>query len=229
MRRRILTFAVLLTVLGFGLSAAAQQEVRRYDLFGGYSHLSSPSVSLEQNGFDVTFGVNVKRWLALGSDFSWFDGNGTIAFADTKVAPQLAPYLPAGANPKVPFSAKTYTWAAGPQVNIRHFNRVMFFVRPGLGLLHERAEPTISPDLGALLQLLASQGVTIPGLKPKMNDTVPFYGFGGGFEINVNSHMGIRFSTDFVHTTLFSDLLEGRNAVRFSIAPNWKWGKDISK
>lgn len=216
MQRKILCLAVII-LTGFALSAAAQQTVNRFDFMGGYSHLSSPSVSLEQNGFNTTFGVNMNRWLALGADFSWFTGDGKIPVTDTKVYDTLKPFL-GGTNPKVPFSAHTYTFAAGPQINIRHFDKVMFFVRPGLGLLHERAKPTISPALVPLLPL-------VPGLKPQMNDTVPFYGVGGGFEWNASEHVGLRFSADFVHTSLFADLLQGRNAVRLTVAPTFKWGK----
>lgn len=215
---RRLVCLVLVTVTGFALSAAAQQTVNRFDLFTGYSHLSSPSVELGQNGFNTSFGVNANRWLALGADFSIFTGDGSIALKDTKIAGTLAPFLPPGANPSVPFGAKTYTFAAGPQVNIRHFDKVTFFVRPGLGVLHERAELRVPAALQPLLPL-------IPSIKTNMNDTVPFYGVGGGIDINASKHVGLRFSVDFVHTALFSDLLESRNAVRFSVGPTWKWGE----
>lgn len=58
-----------------------------------------------------------------------------------------------------------------------------------------------------------------------MTDTVAFYGFGGGADINAGKRVGIRFSADFVHTSLFSSLLNSRNAVRFSVGPTWKWGE----
>lgn len=216
MQRKFLCL-LFIVAIGFVLSVSAQQRpVNRYDLFTGYSHLTSPSVNLDQNGFNTSFGVNVNRWLALGADFSWFTGDGAIPVSDTKVFDTIKPFL-GGTNPKVPFSAHTYTFAAGPQINIRHFEKVMFFVRPGLGLLHERAKPVISPALEPLLPL-------VPGLKPEMNDTVVFYGAGGGFDINASKNVGFRFSVDFVHTSLFSDLLQGRNAVRFSVGPTWKWG-----
>lgn len=216
MQRKFLCL-LFFVLAGFVMSAVAQEPINRFDLFTGYSHLGSPSVSLNQHGFNTSFGVNMNRWIALGADFSWFDGDGKIPVADTKVFPVLEPFLQ-GTRPSVPFNAHTYTFAAGPQINIRHFNKVMFFVRPGLGLLHERAKPTISPALLPLLPL-------VPGLKPQMNDTVPFYGVGGGFDINASKHVGFRFSVDFVHTTLFKDLLHGRNAVRLSVGPTWKWGE----
>ncbi len=215
--RRCLTLLAMLIVVSFALSAAAQQTVNRFDLFTGYSHLSSPSVKLGQNGFNTSFGVNVKRWVALGADFSMFTGDGAIPLSDTKIAAEVAPFLPPGVtNPSIPFSANTYTFAAGPQFNIRHFDKVMFFVRPGLGMLHERA---------TLKGALATGLSPLLGISLKQTDTTYFYGVGGGFDVNASKHMGIRFSVDFVHTPLFSSLLEPRNAVRISVGPTFKWGE----
>ncbi len=209
-------FLVLAVLAALSVSAAAQQTVNRFDLFTGYSHLTSPSVKLDQNGFNTSFGVNANRWLAIGADFSIFTGPGGILISDPKIKNQVAPFLPPGANPTIPFDAKTYTFAAGPQINIRHFEKVMFFIRPGLGLIHERAtlEGPLVAQLGPLLNISSKQ-----------IDTTYFYGAGGGFDINASKHVGFRFSVDFVHTPLFSSLLEPRNAVRFSVGPTFKWGE----
>jgi hypothetical protein len=199
------------------LPALAQQDtVNRYDLFTGYSHLSAPSVSLEQSGFDGTFGVNVNRWLALGGDFSVFKGDGAIKLADTKVGPMLAPFLN-GQSPSIPFDANTLTFAVGPQINIRRWNKITLFARPGLGGIHEGASLQVPPALAPLLSL-------IPGLTTQLSDTELFYGVGGGFDYNASKRVGVRVSVDFVHTTLFSSFLNSRNAVRISIGPTWRWG-----
>ncbi len=125
MPRRLQLAAFVAVLLSVQIAAAQQTEVNRYDLFTGYSHLSSPSVNLQQNGFNTSFGVNVKRWLGLGGDFSVFTGNGSINFADTKIASQVAAIVPPGFPvPPIPFSATTYTFAAGPQFNYRHFDKI---------------------------------------------------------------------------------------------------------
>jgi hypothetical protein len=211
-------FWLLILALFACLPASAQQNyVNRYDLFTGYSHLSSPSVNLGQNGFNASFGVNVLRWLALGADFSVFKGGGSIELAKTNVAPLLAPFLN-GLNPSLPFSADTYTFAAGPQLNLRIFKWVTLFARPGLGALHESATLQIPPALAPLASL-------VPGLTPNLTNTVVFYGFGGGFDYNLSKHVAIRVSADFVHTHLFANLLQPRNAVRVSVGPTWRWGE----
>jgi hypothetical protein len=217
-RWRPALFWLPLLTLSACLPALAQQDyVNRYDLFTGYSHLSSPSVSLQQNGFNGSFGVNVLRWLALGADFSVFNGNGAIALANTNVAPTLAPFL-GGQNPSFPFSADTYTFAAGPQLNLRKLKWVTLFVRPGLGALHESARLQIPAALAPLAPL-------VPGLSPNLTNTVVFYGAGGGFDYNLSKHVAIRVSADFVHTHLFANLLQPRNAVRVSVGPTWRWGE----
>jgi hypothetical protein len=49
------------------VSVFAQQEyVGRYSAFVGYSFLDSPKLNLFENGFDGTFGINIKRWVAFG-------------------------------------------------------------------------------------------------------------------------------------------------------------------
>ncbi len=87
-----------------------------------------------------------------------------------------------------------------------------------MGGLHEHANLNVPPALLPLLPL-------IPGLTTSLTDTVVFYGFGGGVDIEASKHIGVRFSVDFVHTSLFSNLLNSRNAVRFSVGPRWKWGE----
>ena len=147
---RAVLFCSLAFVLCACLPARAQQEyVPRYDLFTGYSHLTSPSVSLEQNGFNASFGGNLLRWLAVGADFSVFQGNGSIELAKTNVAPLLAPFL-GGRNPSIPFSATTYTFAAGPQFEFRKYKWITLFARPGLGALHESASLQVPPALAPL-------------------------------------------------------------------------------
>jgi len=216
--RRAILFCTLVLALCTCLPARAQQGyVPRYDLFTGYSHLSSPSVSLQQNGFNASFGGNLLRWLAVGADFSVFKGDGSIELAKTKVASQLAPFL-GGLNPSIPFSATTYTFAAGPQFEFRKYKWVTLFARPGLGALHESASLQIPPALAPLASL-------VPGLAPSLTNTVVFYGAGGGFDYNLSRHVAVRFSADFVHTHLFANLLEPRNAVRFSVGPTWRWGE----
>jgi len=115
-------------------------------------------------------------------------------------------------------SADTYAFAAGPQVNLRKFKWVTLFARPGLGALHESATLQIPAALAPTASL-------VPGLAPNLTNTVVFYGAGGGFDYNLSKRVAIRVSADFVHTHLFANLLQPRNAVRVSVGPTWRWGE----
>ena len=161
----------------------AQDYVGRFDAFTGFSYMASPDFNLYQRGFNGEFGVNVRRWLALGGDFSILDGNTSILpneltpTLQTELGGEIGALggLPPGYTLYVPFNAKTYTFAAGPQINFRQLKYVTFFVRPDLGAIHEHAKlnPT-DPIQTLVVQALAPSG--------SKTDTTVFYGVGGGFD-----------------------------------------------
>src|SRR5215813_3269316 len=87
--------AVLLVLI---LSAAAysqQEYVGRFDVFGGFSYFTSPKLNLVERGFNGEAGVNVFRWLAMGFDFSVFNGHSSLRASELNptVLAQLAPFL----------------------------------------------------------------------------------------------------------------------------------------
>ena len=213
---------ILLILLGMVVPVFAQQTtVNRIDVFTGFSYLSTPSINLNQRGFNGSFGVNVNRWLGLGADFGALTGTTNIVVRKTKVPGLLPPAIvPLANNIGVPADATTYTFAAGPQINYRHFQKITLFARPGLGVFHHIADLNLAP-LAPLLRI----GVTIPGLTSHMTDTVPFYGVGGGFDAEVSKHFGFRFSADLVHANPFDNVLKPQNELRLSIGPRFKFGQ----
>jgi len=227
MRPKTLSLLILFA-LATSLTCFSQQDyVSRFDAFGGYSFLDSPKVNLFENGFNGEFGVNVRSWLGLGGDFSVFTGSSTIipSYLNPTVQAELAPFLPLlppGYNLAIPYSATTYTYAGGPQFNIRKLKEVTFFVRPGLGALHQAV--TVHPKNDGIQPLIV--GALLP--TGKASDTVVFYGFGGGMDFNFSQHFAVRTAADFVHYNVFSNLLNGgQNTVRFSIGPVFRFGNNI--
>lgn len=199
---------------------AQQTHVNRHDAFTGFSYMISPARNLTERGFNGEYGVNVRRWLALGGDFSVIKGAGTIPVGHTVFAPLLAG-LPATLVPGVPFKSTTYTFAAGPQFNLRKWEKLTLFARPGLGGIHEIADLNLAP-----LAPLPLLGITIPAVNPHQADTAVFFGLGGGFDLNVTRPIAIRFTADWVNTHLFTSLLTSRqNYVRFSVGPTFRWGE----
>jgi hypothetical protein len=227
--KRILLCSIVLLIC---LPAFAQQpDVNRFTLFTGFDYMVSPARNLTERGFESDFGVTLRPWLALGADFSAIgdgiiSGAGTINGGETVYAPTLIaaaghglPVPPPSAI-NVPFSSQTFTFAAGPQFYLRKWKKVTFFARPGLGLIHERANINLPPQLGVLLGAL---GKPVPSAH--LTDTTYFVGAGGGFDLNLSRGVGFRFATDWVNTHLFSNLLTNRqNYVRLSMGPTFRWG-----
>ena len=220
--RKAIALAIFFCASSFAL--AQQEYVGRYDGFAGFSYLASPKLNLAERGFNGEFGINWNRWLAIGGDYSIFTGHSALRPQDLKPAlqAQLAPLLPLlGANPNVPFDSTTYTFTAGPQLNFRQLKWVTFFVRPAIGGMHETATlKPVGPVQGLLVARLAPGG--------KKSDLAPFYGVGGGLDLNASKHVAVRVGVDVVHVTLFSNLLDGgRNSVRVSVGPSFRFGHNV--
>ncbi len=236
-RRMVCTTRFLLatSVLLIASQAFAQQTyVGRYDVYAGYMYLDSPHIKLAENGFHTQVGARVTNWLSLGFDFCYGKGNTTLTpnllptSLQQQLGAQLAQLVALGVIPPtysltVPLDSTTETYSLGPQVSYRRFKVVTLFIRPDLGAMHETAIPHPGdPIATAIVNQLAPSG--------KKTDWVAFYGFGGGVDVNVTKHFGLRIQADLVHDHLFNDLLkDGRNTVRFSIGPAVQWGKNVAK
>jgi hypothetical protein len=231
-----MTYLIIALSLLLPASQASGQQtyVGRYDVYAGYAYLNSPHISLAENGYQLQFGVRVWPWMTLGFDFSHETG-------DTKITPgllltslqqslgtQLQQGIAAGLIPPnyslvVPIHSGTQTYAAGPQFSYHGLSRVTLFIRPAIGIMHETATPHPGdPIVTAIVQQLVPSGKKI--------DSVIFYGFGGGVDLNFSKHMALRIQADFVHDHLFSDLLkDSRNTVRFGIGPTFQFGNNVVK
>ena len=213
---------------------AQQDYVGRFDLYNGFTWFDSPSANLEERGYHLQAGVNPRTWLALGFDYSVVQGNLTLTpnllkpALQSQIAGQLAlleslQVLPPGYQVAVSTASVTQTFAAGPQYEYRHFRRVTLFARPSIGAIYESAAPHPTDAVTAgIVQQLAPSG--------KKTDWEPFYGFGGGAELNFLRYASIRVQADYVHNDLFSDILKSsRNSVRLSIGPAFHFGKNIAQ
>jgi hypothetical protein len=228
--------AALSMLLPASQAFGQQTYVGRFDIYAGYAYLNSPHISLAESGFQTQFGVRVVPWLTLGFDFSTESGNTSLTpnLLTTALQQQLGAELegligegaiPANYTLVVPLHSVTQTYAAGPQFSYHGFSRATLFIRPAVGLIHEAATPHPNPDdpvaVGIVDQLVPS------GVK---TDSVIFYGFGGGADVNISKHVAIRIQADFVHDHLFNDLLkDGRNTVRFGIGPAFQFGGNVVK
>jgi len=114
----------LLAVLAFfGVSARAQQEVPKVDIFAGYSYFrANPSTSgvdsFSLNGGSANIAYNVNHWLSGVADFGGYN-SGNI--------------LGTGVNGTVS------TYLFGPRVSYRHFGRITPFGQVLFGVAHAGA------------------------------------------------------------------------------------------
>ena len=179
-------------------------------------------------------GVRLRSWLSFGFDYSVYTGHtslGTNLFTTAlqqQLNGQIAQLialgrLPANYTLSVPIDSLTQTFAAGPQLAFHGWSLLTLYLRPSLGMIRETATPhAIDPFSAAVIAQLAPSG--------SKQDWTPFYGFGGGFDVNVTNHLAVRVSADFVHDHLFSDLLkDGRNTFRISVGPAWQFGHNIQR
>lgn len=228
----ILAFFVLLLIPNCVF--AQQDYVGVFDLYNGFAWFDSPSANLAERGYHLQAGVNLRTWLAMGFDYSIVEGNVTLVpnllkpSLQTQIGGQLAALesaglLPPGYQVAVGTASTTQTFAGGPQWEFRHFRQVTFFAHPSIGAIHEVATPHPSdPVTTAIVAQLAPSG--------RIRDWEPFYGFGGGFELNFVRFASLRIQADYVHNDLFSNILkEPRNTVRLSVGPAFHFGKNIAK
>jgi len=151
---RLLASAALTVLLAFPITTAHAQQayVGRYDVYAGFSDIDSPMLGLNEQGFHAQAGINPRRWLSFGADYSEGTGSQILttnllpAALQTQINAAQAGYialklLPANYQLAVPTDAATRTFAFGPQLVDRHYSKLTLFLRPSLGALRERAVP----------------------------------------------------------------------------------------
>jgi hypothetical protein len=177
-------------------------------------------------------GINPRRWYSVGFDYTW--GNGSELLTPALLSPTLqaringgiAQYVALGLLPPtyrlaVGTDATTQTFAAGPQLIFRHYSKVAFFARPALGALRERVVPAATDPFAQTV---------VAGLAPAgfKRDWVGFYGLGGGGDVRLSKHVGLRVQFDAVHVHPFDDLLDhGRWTFRTSLGPSFHFGRNV--
>ena len=224
--------SISLTFLTFVLvapSSAQQKDIERFDAYAGFTYFTTPDLNLAEHGFHIQTGYNATRTIAFGFDYSNVSGHNSLTTdlltESTQLQVQtalndlaLAGLLPPGYQLSVPTGSTTQTFAAGPQLTIRHFVPVTFFVRPDLGAIREVATPHPADPIAALIV----QGLAPSGQKISWTS---FYGFGGGMDWNATRHWALRVQVDEVYNHLFNDLLkDSRWTTRLSIGPAFRFG-----
>jgi len=230
---RRLAIGALSALLLASLALGQQDYIGQFDVYSAYTYLRSPLLNLGESGFHTQVGTNPAKWYSMGFDFSATAGDTVLVPTMLKssvqqaIASQLAAYGLSNVPIAVPLHSRTQSYAMGPQLNYRRLRFATLFIHPDLGAMHETALPhpnTTTPSQQVITTMLISQ-MAPTGTK---EDWVAFYGVGGGVDLNVTRHVGVKIHVDLVHDHLFSDLLPGRNTVRFSVGPSFHFGKNMA-
>ena len=200
---------ILFLFLALLPSFAQQASFNRVDISSGYSLLRTPSLSMNQHGFNGSMGFNVNRWLGLSTDFSIYGGSGNPTLADTK----LTPLFP-GVSTNIPMSRTTSILTFGPQINIRQHKIIMPWIRTGLGFFHASTTYNFG-GLGAAVVLLPS------GVSQNMTDTGVAVRVGGGVDFKVTNDFSVRTAADYVYANPDQAVFKTMGAFTISIGTKW--------
>ena len=235
--------AILVFLTPMPHASAQQQYVGRYDLYTGFSDLYTPGLNkINQKGFHLQAGINNKRWLSTGFDYSIQTGDTTLVpgFASPAIKAGIlqlyqlyaetdgAYGLPPTYAVDVPLSATTQTFTAGSQLNYRHFSKVTLFIRPSLAAF--RLEATAHPRPGTPDETVVAALIATNVLQPNgtITDWTGAYGVGGGADFAINKHFGIRAQMDAVWNHPFNYVVaNGGWSYRYSIGPSFHFGRNI--
>lgn len=226
-RSIVIVLLVLLSLSVVTCLAQKQEYVGRWDASFGFSYMTTPNMNLDQRGWHGQFGYNWNRWLAVGFDTSYFGGGSSVTVPQlnnatlVKLAP-IFPYLPAGYTVYAPYHANTYTITGGPQLNYRGLKWTTLFIHPDIGAMHQSVQvKPIDPIQAAIAKSLL-------GSSMKTSEWVPFFGVGGGVDLNFTKHVGVKLNADWVRTTFFNDVLKNPQYTwRLSVLPTVHFGKNV--
>ncbi|HTT33784.1 MAG TPA: outer membrane beta-barrel protein [Methylomirabilota bacterium] len=176
----------LLTVLTFaGLSASAQENASKIDIFAGYSYLqANPGVngvdSFHLHGGEASLAYNHNSWLSGVADFAGYN-NGNI--------------LGTGA------SGTLSTYLFGPRLSYRHFRRITPFSQVLFGVAHANSNAFGTANSQNAFAMTAGGGVDLKlldhfWLRPVQADYL-LTRFGVG-TTGTQTQNNVRISTGFV-------------------------------
>lgn len=221
--RRHIVRATLILLTG-RLCSAQTTEVHRYDLYTGFSDLNTPSLNhVNEMGFHLQAGLNVRSWTALGFDFSTQHGSATLTpgLVTPALQGELAVALPPGYHLGLPLNLSTQTFSAGNQLVVRHFRGVTVFVRPVLAAFHVTAAPHPTDPVNSFVAAAISPRGTL-------TDWCGAYGLGGGLEVPLTHGIGARVQLDAGWDHPFSNIIaNGGWSYRYSVGPAFHFGGNI--
>lgn len=238
-RLTLTTRFFLLLTLFFSLTqvtcVAQQTYVGRYDLYTGFSDLYTRGLNkINQVGFHLQAGMTNTRLISSGFDYSIQSGDTTLipSMASPVIIAgitqlYMAGYLPPTYVLDIPMHATTQTFTAGSQLNYRHFSKVTLFIRPSLAAFRLTATPHPQNPYDAVV-VGALESINVLQPNATITDWTGAYGVGGGAELALAKHFGLRMQMDAVWNHPFNYVLaNGGWSYRYSIGPAFHFGRNV--
>lgn len=212
---------LLFVVVTLVASAAAAQDIQRFETFGGYSLTHDSSFfqpGTNYSGWDTSTTIFFNRWLGFTGDFSGHYGGQTFPV-----------FCSLGGCFEAHASVNSYTYLFGPHFTYRH-SRYALFAQTLFGVHHptEISRLVSSPLCG----LPSSCGTVL------LNANQPFTKFamsaGGGLDIAIGHGFSIRpvqaeyllLREPFVNSNL-NPVTINNNVFRYSTGVTYHFGREV--
>ena len=220
---RLQSVWVLLLIMVAAATAFGQRREPRWEVYGGYQYTrmgagfvqdeynvatqGTPAISVNKqqslNGWNAGGQVNVARWFSVVADFGGAYGTRSASFTATGIS-----------GGSVRTKASQYTLMGGPQFSFGGSSRVRPYFRGLFGKAY----------LYNTLNAFGNNAAIVSQLK-ESDDRFAFGG-GGGVNIGVTQHWGLRVGADFLRTKFFDKIIgkETQNNMRGSVVLVYRFG-----
>ncbi len=172
----------------------------RAELFGGYAYGMTNSFNsgrvARPNGWNVSLGLNVAKWMGFVFEGSGLYGPSKIPLAVPAPFPTCPPFCPNG-NVTFNVDTKLYNYMVGVQFPYRKSERFTPFGELMFGHAGVRGEAR-SNDGTKFAEVSSGLGLVA----------------GGGVDYNINKRFALRFKADYLQTRFFR---QKQDNARFSV------------
>ncbi len=209
MMRKLVMIAFVVCMWIFLSAAAMAQDVRRWEIFGGFTYLcaeTSPELDVFGAGHIKNFG-----WHGSISEYPWHWFGGTFDFSGAYGRPTItipANYVGPGIPPTdLSYSDKVntsvYTLMFGPSIGYRRNSHVKAFAHVLIGGVNGSSS-------------LTSGGEILVGVPVSASEWGWGYAAGGGVDVTITKLVAVRGQADWIRSTFKDGGDDRQNNVRVS-------------
>jgi opacity protein-like surface antigen len=203
--KRLLSLAGLTLLVS--LTALAQQDAPKSELFGGYSHIRTEG-GAGLHGWNGSAGANLNEWFGLFADFSGHYSSSSIRAANTVVG---IPDFSVRSDVDVNF----HTVLVGPRFSYRKHERLTPFAHALVGASRFHVEGTA---------VLTTPPIGTTEIAFSESETGFAMGLGGGLDVKLTRSVALRLiQADYLLTTINGNI---QNNARLGVGFVYRFGTD---